>query len=143
MKMLKTIILGIWQAPQNLVGLLFLGILKLRKEIRYSYAYKDCIVFYFDASFLSGGSLGNFIFMGGARTQYKETFEIPHEYGHYKQSLLFGPLYLIIIGIPSILNNLLARKLLKGKSFKEQIKWYYSRYPERWADILGDVPSRW
>ena len=70
---------------------------------------------------MSGGiSLGPFAFVSersGAET-------IAHEVdGHTVDSKIFGPLYLIIIGIPSILNAMF-----------DFTKCYYDWYPERLAN---------
>lgn len=70
---------------------------------------------------MSGGiSLGPFAFVSersGAET-------IAHEVdGHTVDSKIFGPLYLIIIGIPSILNAIF-----------DFTKCYYDFYPEKWAN---------
>ena len=58
-----------------------------------------------------------------------------HEYGHTIQSLMLGPLYLIIIGIPSALWCSLpyCKKKRKDKRIS-----YYSFYTEKWADLLGE-----
>ncbi len=55
-----------------------------------------------------------------------------HEYGHSIQSLVLGPLYFIIIGIPSALwANL-------GRDFRKRNHVDYSAfYPEKYADRLG------
>lgn len=52
--------------------------------------------------------------------------------GHAKQSRLLGPLYLIVIGLPSILWAGIHGKVAPRKS-------YYWFYTERWADRLGGV----
>ena len=68
----------------------------------------------------------------------KET--IKHEYGHTLQSRILGPLFPLSVGIASPLFNLKGRKLKKqGWSWKKRVTWYYSRWCERWADILGKV----
>ena len=56
-----------------------------------------------------------------------------HESGHSIQSLYLGPLYLIAVGIPSMI--LIAFK----KIFKKSDDWYHSHYPESWADKLAGV----
>jgi len=48
-----------------------------------------------------GLSLGFFIFI----PEMSNEFLLHHEYGHFIQSLFLGPLYLFIIGIPSLLWN--------------------------------------
>jgi hypothetical protein len=92
--------------------------------------------------FKSGASLGNFILLDELYKQYypeKSPYRYmlentaKHEHGHQIQSLYFGFLYLLIIGLPSVLNNIRSRIANKDS------KWYYSRYPEKWADKLGGV----
>lgn len=55
---------------------------------------------------------------------------IKHEYGHCIQSRILGPLYLIVIGLPSIMHAWLCR--CKNHS-------YYDFYPEKWADKLAGI----
>lgn len=61
-------------------------------------------------------------------------FLLTHEYGHTIQSLILGPTYLLLVGIPSVIWNRLPlfRRLRKrtGKS-------YYSVIFERTATELG------
>lgn len=61
-----------------------------------------------------------------------------HEYGHTIQSLILGPLYLIIIGIPSTLWGFLPHfqnKRNKGVS-------YFSFYTEKNANYLGEKVTK-
>ena len=58
-----------------------------------------------------------------------------HEYGHTIQSLMFGPLYLILMGIPSTLWGFLPCCAKKRKA--EQIS-YFSFFTEKWANDLGE-----
>ena len=58
-----------------------------------------------------------------------------HEYGHTIQSLFFGPLYLIFIGLPSIAWSFFP--VFVKKREVEKIS-YFSGYPERWANYLGE-----
>ena len=64
---------------------------------------------------------------------------VVHEYGHCIQSLIFGPLYLVVIGIPSFLWAQLPamgrRRTRKGTS-------YYSLYTERLANYLGEKVTK-
>ena len=77
--------------------------------------------------FPGGCSLGPVIFV---YTKYYADL-IKHEYGHAKQSLYLGPLYLLVIGLPSLIWNL---------TYSESNKYsYYWFYTERWADKLGGV----
>ena len=51
-----------------------------------------------------------------------------HEYGHTVQSLILGPLYFLIIGLPSVIWGIVKRP--------EQS--YFSFYTEKWANYLGE-----
>ena len=57
-----------------------------------------------------------------------------HEYGHSIQSLILGPLYLFVVGLPSIL---WCRVPALGKSWRSGRRSYYSFFTERSADRLG------
>ena len=112
------IILFIWQLPQNLVALImmpFLGKLTLRCERKYCFC--------FTGEKMSGGiSLGNFAFVSKYLANHDES--VAHEVkGHTFDSKLFGPLYLLIIGLPSILNACF-----------DFTKCYYDFFPEKWAN---------
>ena len=56
-----------------------------------------------------------------------------HEYGHTIQSLILGPLYLIVIGIPSTLWVFFGAKKRKDKQVA-----YGSFFTEGWANSLGE-----
>lgn len=61
---------------------------------------------------------------------------LKHEYGHSIQSAILGPLYIPIVGIPSILwcnVKPIGRKWRSGKMS------YYDAFQEKWADKLGNV----
>lgn len=119
-KKVKNILLYIWCLPQNLLGLLFL--LFIRGEERHTLGD---IGFYFSDSFPGGISLGQYIIYGE-----KNEKGVRHEYGHCLQSKMLGPLYLLAVGLPSLLHAWLCR--CENHS-------YYDVYPENWADRLGKV----
>ena len=81
--------------------------------------------------FMGGVSLGRYVF-----TNMQDGWiSYDHEFGHSIQSLILGPLYLIIIGIPS---SLLAANISDAMN-----KRYYWFYTEKWADsIMGIRDSR-
>ena len=56
-----------------------------------------------------------------------------HEYGHTIQSLILGPLYLIVIGIPSTLWGFFG-----GRKRREQQIPYCVFFTESWANRLGE-----
>lgn len=112
----------IWQFPQHLLALLIIKITKAT----YKENYKGAKIY--NAS-ITGISLGQYIIVSEDVSENT----IKHEYGHTKQSYLLGPLYLIVVGLPSIVMNILSRmRILDNRK-------YYIRWPESWADELGEV----
>ena len=111
----------LWQLQQSLTGLFMLLYFKICGDLELiSY---DKLCFAYKSKYMSGGiSLGNFAFVSNGLSKSKES--IAHEqYGHTWDSKLMGPLYLLIVGIPSILNA--------AFNFT---KCYYDWFPERWAN---------
>lgn len=84
----------------------------------------------------SGVSLGDYIIF--ADKKFTDIDSVKHEFGHYLQSLILGPLYLII-GLLSVCGNLWDRIAHKNWNEARRIKWYYKLPWEHWADVLGNV----
>lgn len=86
-----------------------------------------------------GLSLGWFIFWtpGSNRFSRYENDCLMHELGHAKQSVLLGPAYLFVVGLPSIIRSAYSQYYYKkyGRSWDK----YYSAFPENWADRLGGI----
>ena len=129
--MIKEILLWAWQAPQNVIGLLLLLFYKKEKQ----YHSLNGRLFFFTEEMPSGISFGNYIIIN----REDRGDDMRHEYGHSIQSRILGPLYLIIIGLPSLAGNLYDRIAHKKWSWEASCKWYYSQPWERWADRLGGV----
>lgn len=129
----KRILLYLWMLPQNLLGRLVLFV--CRKNKIFMERFNECDVYAIESKLLSGGSLGKYIFLNSVFVPDRDKFReaVKHEYGHFRQGKIFGFFYLLAIGIPSLLNNLAARKN------KKVFDRYYLRYPEKWADKLGRV----
>ncbi len=129
-KLLLFIIDCTWAGLQNLLGLILFR--------KYRHCQKEN---FFGASIAyhnedwSGISLGRFIVINGQRGEEWVSTTKVHEYGHYIQSLLLGPFYLLIIGLPSMIwcNAKKYRTLREQKGVS-----YFSFYPERWANFLGE-----
>ncbi len=140
-----------WGLPQTIGGLfVFLRHIKSPHSF-----YKGCIRT--DWNRQDGVSLGLFIFVAGedtaanspetaahgtpvcSRTSPAAERMARHEYGHTLQSLMLGPLYLFIIGLPSFLWCQLP--FFQQKRKLSHIS-YYSFYPEKWADRLGKAERR-
>lgn len=125
MKYVIESLLFIWQLPQHIVaGFLFL-FCKTKKLTKYNTSNV-----YITYSFGGGISLGNYILVSEYSSKNPDT--IAHEYGHSIQSRWLGPLYLIVIGLPSIMWAWLHNSIAPNKS-------YYWFYTERLADKLGGV----
>ena len=112
-----------WGLPQTLIGfIVFLICLQQPHGI-----YHGCIT----TRWNNRGSLGMgmFLFLGSEDPQVRV-----HEFGHSVQSLILGPLFLPIMGIPSFLwcNLAPCRRLRKEKGVS-----YYRFYPESTANRLG------
>jgi len=107
----------LWQLPQNLLGLLVVKVTRAR------YSTLGCWTTPKDSF---GVTLGKYIILGGRFS----TIDVRHEKGHQKQSLYLGPFYLLVIGLPSVVGNLLNRVIPFD---------YYKQPWEAWADKLGGV----
>ena len=120
------IMLYVWQLPQNLLGLLFLLFLRDGRVLHTDDSYAVVRSSY---RMRGGISLGRHVFI----SSYQCTSDtIRHELGHCRQSRTLGWLYLLVIGLPSLLWAALHEKVAPGRS-------YYWFYTERWADRLGGV----
>ena len=114
--------------PQNLLGLL----VRWLWSTTFLSKYMECEVYIITSCFIPGASLGKYIFLN-YRTRRGYFYKtVRHEYGHYLQGKISGPLYLLVIGLPSLVNNIRAR-------YNDHVfATYYERYPEKWATELGD-----
>lgn len=127
----------LWQLPQNLIGFLLTRKYEIKSE---RYVKGKFVNVYFKPLFRSGVSLGDYIILdywycGKACSRQA----VAHEYGHSRQSLILGWFYLPLVGLPSIIINVWNRLFHKNWTRDQREKWYYSRYPENWADKLGGV----
>lgn len=139
---MRSILYKIWQCSWGILQTL-LGLLVFLRHCRARHFwYHGALITLWDAG--SSISLGLFVFVS-AEPFFVKKFEgqIPaevlsrrllvHEYGHTVQSLILGPLYLIVIGIPSTLWGFVGR----GKRVKQQIP-YGAFFTEKWANRLGE-----
>ena len=127
-------LLFLWQFPQDLVGFFWTRFLEKESV--------NGITFYYGRCFKCGVSLGDYIILDNVyrnTTKKKLIQTVKHEYGHSKQSKFFGPFYLLFVGLPSVCGNMVDRYDHGGWTILQRKKWYYSKYPEKWADKLGGV----
>ena len=132
---IKRALLLIWELPQNIVGaLLFI----------FFAVFSDSVILDDDDSLemyspMMRGAISLGIFRvyaykylgNGAR--YVELVR-RHEKGHRKQSMMLGPLYLIVIGLPSLIWAALHSSVRRLRTVD-----YFSFYTEKWADRLSNV----
>ena len=125
------ILLYLWQLPQNLFGLLLVAVLGWVTPIDMkgrNTRLPSSLVFL--SPLMRGGvSLGRYIILN---TRYENDFDTwYHERGHSIQSMILGPLYLLVIGLPSL--------IWAAWWNEDRNRDYFSFYTERWADHLGGV----
>ena len=122
-----------WGFLQNFIGLIIL--LRFRKEKRSRFFGSTITLVDSKENNWGGISFGCFIFINAKREKDSIATTSVHEYGHTIQSLILGPLYLFAVGIPSFVwCNAKKYRALR----KEQNISYFSRYPENWANCLGE-----
>jgi hypothetical protein len=120
------IIRYIWQLPQHLVAIIYWVWLYLRDQLVYGEFNKDYILY--TKKTKGSVTLGKYIFA----SENAGDKIIMHESGHVKQSLYLGPLYLIVIGLPSLIWAMTYKKVFHCDD-------YFSFYTEAWANKLGGV----
>ena len=115
----------LWTLPQQLIG--FIGFLIFHKG--YKGRYKTAFVIEVPNK-LGSITLGNFIFVSNVKN--KQT--IKHEYGHVRQGYILGLLWLLVIGLPSIVWAGCFTNFRREHNIS-----YYDFYTEKWANQLGGV----
>ncbi|MBQ7543094.1 MAG: hypothetical protein IJT44_12475 [Clostridia bacterium] len=121
-----------WGLPQNLIGLI--GFLFFLGRMRHD-RFENAIITYIDSDKSFGGiSLGIFIFVNGRKKDDWLHDTRIHEYGHTIQSVVLGPLYILVIGIPSMIWCNLP-PIVRYR--KEHDVSYYTIYCEGWANLWG------
>lgn len=133
-----------WGILQNLLGLMIF--ILHRKDKRFWYHGAMVVIWKAKSSL----SLGMFVFVTDKPYFYQKVKDVGseqeisqrllvHEYGHTVQSLILGPLYLLIMGIPSTLWGLLPSCAKKRR--EKQIS-YFSFFTERLANYLGEKVTK-
>ena len=143
MKIIYILLQFTWGILQTLLGLILFLLHKKNKH----YSYHGAIVTEWESK--SSVSLGCFVFVTKEPYFADKLPNIPinelssrllvHEYGHTIQSLILGPLYLIVMGIPSTLWGFLPSRARKRKMQKIS---YFSFFTERWANHLGELVTK-
>ena len=121
---MRKVLQFIWELPQNCLGLLLRLFYKGRDS-----RYEDVIVRR-SLKMRGGISLGRYIILN----QFENKTALMHEYGHSIQSKRLGWLYLLLIGLPSII-----WASLYGSVIPRTENGYYRFITEKRADKLGGV----
>lgn len=140
---MKSIIYKIWQCTWGFIQT-FAGFAVFLKHLHNKHFwYHGALITVWESR--TSVSLGLFVFVT-AEPFFAKKYEgqisveelsqrlLVHEYGHTIQSLILGPLYLIVIGIPSTLWGFLGGR----KRRDEQIP-YGAFFTEKWANHLGEA----
>lgn len=143
---MKTFLYRIWQCTWGILQTALGAVVFMRNFHDRHYSYHGAVITEWENK--SSVSLGMFVFVTEEpffceneklkKDHTKEELSrrlLVHEYGHTIQSLILGPLYLIVIGIPSTLWGFLP--YCNKKREKEQLS-YFSFYTESWANSLGE-----
>ena len=125
-----------WGFVQTLIG--FIGFLSNRRSRHYF--YHGAVITEWDHPYST--SVGLFVFLSSDPMRDRKKPDenafsktLVHEYGHTIQSLILGPLYMIVIGVPSSVWFLTPgfRKYREEKNVS-----YFSFYTEKWANFCGE-----
>ena len=138
-KLIKETALFLWQFPQNIVGLILILIMGYNRVLTVPNDNKV----YFSKKMSGGISLGRYSVINDyyirkckSDTEILDLDVTKHEaLGHGTQSRYLGPLYLFVIGIPSIV----WAAIYPCKRFPYTKNGYYKFWTERWADKLAGV----
>lgn len=132
MKVFIDVVLWIWQAPQNILGLIMILITGATKRVWTIQVRGEWTTFIYWKSKNFTASLGDYIIFGDDYYSWSNGQEVfLHEAGHQVQSAILGPLYLLAIGLPSLLWRLYFN------AFHPPVPgaWFYT---EKWANrIMG------
>lgn len=130
---IRNILYWIWQLPQNLLGVIWRNIKK--DSIITPISNNDIKSVGAKAYLIKAGdtvTLGKYVFI--SQTYRDQGMTIKHECGHVKQSKMLGPLYLIVIGVPSILH-----RWLNDYIGCDEENGYSHFYTEKYADKLMGI----
>lgn len=133
---MRKILLWIWQFPQNLLGILFWAFFYRPWDgVPYISGFEPVTGRMYWSYWMKGDvTLGEYVFIHATSPLHavRRKTTLMHESGHVRQSRMLGPLYLVVIGLPSLLWAW-SHKVIAPK------RAYYWFYTEKWANRLGGV----
>ena len=136
----SVVLFASWELPQSVLGALVLAAVLLGgSALEVSRRYGRVCV----RTGRLGVSLGAFVFwFRGSGRDPEEVLR--HEIGHTVQSRLLGPLYLPVVGLPSMAR--VGYAMLHRRRYGTRWRNYRKGFPENWADRLAPRRSghrRW
>lgn len=127
----------IWEFPQTWLGFGLAMYLMWKDSKKFKVTpYRDSVIIRSPHYKYGGVSLGGYIFLHW--NNYLKDSQA-HEYGHCIQSKILGPLYLLVIAIPSIVHLWIHKAKYDGK---KHAPIYYHFYTEKWADKLVGIKRK-
>lgn len=141
--MIVKVLLWIWQLPQNIAGWIMTFFAKevIERELNDGKKHKIYLHKLNPKTIGEAVTLGEYIFLdydfyGNRNISWGMINSVSnHEYGHTKQSRLLGPLYIFVIGIPSIIHAAIHNHTCRGQEYEHF-------YTEKWADKWGNVDGK-
>jgi hypothetical protein len=143
-----------WELPQSTIGHGY-------SQMRNTFSGVDRVDYFGGVTFSTrennddrwGVSIGNHInisirdeIQGDFKEHLLQDPIFMHEYGHTFQSQIWGPLFGITVGIPSLLSAWLTPDIHKFRSFERTANsyagWYFKRLGVNWDDFKDDYPRR-
>lgn len=118
-----------WQLPQTLIGFILCKILRGRKKIFVFEDFGEVECWVCPALRSGSVTLGKYILLCLDHSNRDDI--VRHEHGHQIQGMMLGWLYLLIIGLPSLVWCLVIHPKVHGS--------YYAFWTEKWANKLGHV----
>lgn len=129
-EVLLEIVWWTWCLPQTLLGFI-LNLIFKGEEKTITYRMKKYT--YYNTTLKPGSiSLGKYALL--CDFHHDDIDTITHEHGHQIQSLILGPLYLLVISLPS----LIWAGCFANYRAKHDVS-YYKFYTEKWAENLSLV----
>ncbi len=128
------LLLFTWCLPQTLLAYI------IRVFVKPVKVEKQGVINIYKVDWNTGSlSMSNKIFL--CRSHWENEKVLMHEIGHFKQSLILGWFFLLVIGLPSLMwawwGHDMANKHREKKGLPKVD--YYSFYTEKWANKLGGV----
>lgn len=120
-----------WGILQNIAGFFVFAFLMILNPKRKVELFHGAVITEMDS--VGSMGLGMFIFFahGGRRDENNAK---SHEFGHTVQSVILGPLFLLVIALPSVLwAGIPALRTYRKINHVR----YVDFYPEKWANHLG------